>query len=109
MFKCTVCGYIHDGTEAPEKCPKCGADKEKFEALEDEAKGLVERSRFTNDLHLHLMTLLQEAEAIANDGIEANLDPGCVAVFQRAKNDAAQTVASIKAELAGHVGKGKWG
>ncbi len=28
-FVCTVCGYVHEGTEAPEKCPKCkvGADK----------------------------------------------------------------------------------
>ena len=109
MFKCTVCGYIHDGAEAPEKCPKCGADKEKFEALEDEAKGLVEKSRFTNDLHMHLMALLQEAEAIANDGIDANLDPGCKAIFERAQKDAAETVASVKAELAGHLGKGKWG
>ena len=29
-FKCGVCGYIYDGAEAPDKCPKCGAPKEKF-------------------------------------------------------------------------------
>ena len=29
-FVCTVCGYIHEGTEAPEKCPQCHAPKEKF-------------------------------------------------------------------------------
>ncbi|MDD3594485.1 MAG: NADH peroxidase [Candidatus Gastranaerophilales bacterium] len=28
-FICTVCGYIAEG-EAPEKCPQCGASKEKF-------------------------------------------------------------------------------
>ncbi|MBO7598332.1 MAG: NADH peroxidase, partial [Bacteroidales bacterium] len=22
---CTVCGYVHEGDEAPEKCPKCKA------------------------------------------------------------------------------------
>ena len=22
-FICTVCGYIHEGEEAPEKCPLC--------------------------------------------------------------------------------------
>ena len=28
-FRCTVCGYIHEGETAPEKCPVCkqGADK----------------------------------------------------------------------------------
>ena len=24
-FKCTVCGYIHEGDAAPEKCPVCMA------------------------------------------------------------------------------------
>ncbi|MGL6186562.1 MAG: rubredoxin-like domain-containing protein, partial [Clostridium chrysemydis] len=23
-FVCTVCGYIHEGETAPEKCPVCG-------------------------------------------------------------------------------------
>ncbi len=30
-FRCTVCGYIHRGAEAPEMCPVCGAQKELFE------------------------------------------------------------------------------
>lgn len=29
-WRCTVCGYIHIGSEPPEKCPNCGAPKEKF-------------------------------------------------------------------------------
>lgn len=32
-FICTVCGYIHEGDEAPEKCPLCGAPKSKFKEL----------------------------------------------------------------------------
>lgn len=36
-FVCTVCGYVHEGNEAPEKCPVCKAGKEKFiEKTEDE-------------------------------------------------------------------------
>ncbi|MDI6813208.1 MAG: ferritin family protein [Desulfitobacteriaceae bacterium] len=31
-FVCSVCGYVHDGDAAPEKCPQCGAPKEKFVA-----------------------------------------------------------------------------
>lgn len=30
---CKVCGYVHEGPEAPEKCPQCGAPKSKFELM----------------------------------------------------------------------------
>lgn len=29
-FVCTVCGYVHEGDSAPEKCPQCGVGPEKF-------------------------------------------------------------------------------
>ncbi len=29
-FVCSVCGYVHEGDSAPEKCPVCGAPAEKF-------------------------------------------------------------------------------
>ncbi len=29
-FICSVCGYVHEGMEPPEKCPQCGASKDKF-------------------------------------------------------------------------------
>ena len=29
-FVCSICGYVHEGDEAPEKCPQCRAPKEKF-------------------------------------------------------------------------------
>jgi len=32
-WKCTVCGYIHEGEEPPEQCPVCGADKSQFTEL----------------------------------------------------------------------------
>ena len=32
-FVCTVCGYIHEGTEAPERCPQCKAPADKFKEL----------------------------------------------------------------------------
>lgn len=31
---CQVCGYVADG-KAPDKCPVCGAPKEKFKAIEE--------------------------------------------------------------------------
>ncbi len=29
-FICSVCGYVHEGDEAPEACPQCRAPKSKF-------------------------------------------------------------------------------
>lgn len=36
-FRCPICGYIHEGNEAPEVCPQCKAPKEKFVEVTDEA------------------------------------------------------------------------
>lgn len=35
-FRCTVCGYIHEGDFPPDKCPNCGAPKEKFVEMKEE-------------------------------------------------------------------------
>lgn len=41
-FICTVCGYVHEGDEAPEQCPLCKAPKDKFKELTpDEALKFV--------------------------------------------------------------------
>ena len=32
-FICTVCGYIHEGDAAPEKCPLCKAPASKFNEM----------------------------------------------------------------------------
>lgn len=29
-FVCSVCGYVHEGDSAPDKCPQCSAPAEKF-------------------------------------------------------------------------------
>lgn len=109
MFKCSVCGYLFEGPEAPDACPKCGAPKEKFAELTGEAKDKVEKSRITNDLHMDMLAHLQEIEAISLEGIDENLDPGCVAIFKKAAALSDELSRSIRAELAGHMSKGKWG
>lgn len=40
-WKCTVCGYIHEGEKPPVKCPQCGADLYQFilyQALTEEVE-----------------------------------------------------------------------
>ena len=33
---CTVCGYVHEGETAPERCPQCGVPADKFKLLNEE-------------------------------------------------------------------------
>jgi rubredoxin/uncharacterized membrane protein len=42
-WRCTVCGYIHEGDTPPEECPVCGAEASKFEEIvEEEEKQAAE-------------------------------------------------------------------
>lgn len=34
-FICSVCGYVYEGDEAPEKCPQCGVPASKFNKVEE--------------------------------------------------------------------------
>ena len=35
-YVCSVCGYVHEGDSAPEKCPVCGVPAEKFNEMSGE-------------------------------------------------------------------------
>lgn len=108
LWKCSVCGYTHEGNDAPGACPKCGAPKEKFAALsQEDAKKIYDSDR-TNDIHMEIINLAMKIESLAKEGIGINLDPPCVSVFQKAKDEAWVLKQRSKAEIAGHVGKGKW-
>ena len=37
-FICTVCGYVHEGDSAPEKCPQCGVPASKFKEVDETAE-----------------------------------------------------------------------
>ncbi|MBQ5872332.1 MAG: NADH peroxidase, partial [Bacteroidaceae bacterium] len=39
-YICTVCGYIHEGPEAPAQCPQCKVPAEKFKELEETEGGI---------------------------------------------------------------------
>ena len=48
QWRCTVCGYIHDGDSAPDVCPVCGAAASEFEPYEEPvaAKAVPAASRW---------------------------------------------------------------
>ena len=69
----------------------------------------IERSRFTNGLHMQLYLLMEQVMDMAEDGVDDNLDPGCVKIFKRALEQAEIVQQSIKAELQGHMKQGQVG
>lgn len=108
LFKCSVCGFIGEGEAAPEKCPKCGAPKEKFEELSSEAAEKVYRSDKTNVIHMEVIALADKIIKLSLEGIEDDLDPNCVITFKKAIDEAWTIKQRCKAELAGHMKVGKW-
>lgn len=108
-WKCGNCGYIYDGDEAPETCPKCGASKEQYAELDEKAAKLIERSRHSNALHAQAVDLARQLEAVCNDGIKDELDPGCVDVFTKSRAMAWEIMKLSMTEQEIHMKKSKWG
>lgn len=49
-YVCTICGYVHEGDEPPEKCPICNQPKEKFKPVEEEKTKVEPKSTENCDL-----------------------------------------------------------
>ena len=108
LYRCSVCGYLHEGDGAPDKCPKCGLGAEKFEEMSAEAAEKVYRSDRSNAIHMEIITLAEKIIALSQEGIEDNLDPKCLKAFTNTKNEAWIMKQRLKAEIAGHISLGKW-
>lgn len=108
-WRCTVCGFIYDGDAPPEKCPNCGAPREKFERLPDDKARLIERSRLSNGLHVRLIALLMKVSEVSQEGVDDNLDPRCFQIFTQAKEMADLVAQKSRTEIQAHVGRSKWG
>lgn len=108
LWKCSVCGFIFEGSEAPDKCPKCGAPKEKFIKLTEEEEKKIYAADRTNDIHAEIISLSMKIAALCEEGIKINLDPPCVELFNKSKNDAWTIKQRCRAEIAGHVSRLKW-
>ena len=66
-FVCSVCGYVHEGTEAPESCPQCKAPKEKFVAQAGERSWAAE----------HVVGVAQGVPQDIIDDLRANFNGEC--------------------------------
>lgn len=67
---CTVCGYVHEGEAPPEKCPQCGAPKEKFEKQGDTLTWAAE----------HRIGVAQGADPEVIEGLRQNYMGECTEV-----------------------------
>lgn len=102
-WRCQVCGYVYDGDEPPDTCPKCQAPKEKFSPIPEEEAEKIEQARLTNSLHMQLHGLMEQALAIAEKGLEEKMDRSCVKLFTQTKDFSSTMIRKIEAELTKHV------
>ncbi len=61
-FKCKVCGYVHEGDKAPEKCPVCQAPASEFEEIVEAGapakKGMDRNSNTYTIIYSAVMVIL---------------------------------------------------
>lgn len=70
-FVCTICGYVHEGDNPPEKCPQCGAPAAKFE--EQKSEGLVWADE-------HRIGVAKDVDPEIVEGLRMNFNGECTEV-----------------------------
>ncbi len=69
-FVCAICGYVHEGTEAPDFCPQCKAPKEKFAEQSGEKSWAAE----------HVVGVAKGVDAEIIEGLRMNFTGECTEV-----------------------------
>ena len=71
-FVCAVCGYIHEGDEAPDFCPQCKAPKAKFSELKESAEQVYVAE--------HVIGVAKGCPEDIMAGLKANFEGECTEV-----------------------------
>ena len=66
-YVCSVCGYVHEGDEAPASCPVCRAPKSKFVAQNEEMTWAAE----------HVVGVAQGVDPEIIEGLRMNFNGEC--------------------------------
>ena len=69
-FVCPVCGYVHEGEHAPEKCPLCKVPGEKFNEMTGERTWAAE----------HVLGVAKDAPEAIKQGLRENFEGECCEV-----------------------------
>ncbi|MCL2773028.1 MAG: NADH peroxidase [Oscillospiraceae bacterium] len=70
-FICSVCGYVHEGDEAPDKCPQCKAPKSKF------YEKLADGAAFADE---HKIGVAKDVDPEVVEGLRQNFTGECTEV-----------------------------
>lgn len=70
-FVCSICGYVHTGDSAPDKCPQCNAPASKF--IEKSDEGLSWAAE-------HVIGVAKDVDPRVIDGLRANFTGECTEV-----------------------------
>jgi rubrerythrin len=70
-FVCSVCGYVHEGDSAPDKCPQCGAPAEKFYEKKDDILAWADE---------HKVGIAKGLDQEVIEGLKANFTGECTEV-----------------------------
>lgn len=78
-FRCKVCGYVHEGDKAPEKCPQCQAPASEFEEITEDGakkkKGIDTNSNTYTILYAAIMVIVVAfLLAFVNSSLKATQD-----------------------------------
>lgn len=70
-FVCSICGYVHNGETAPEKCPQCGQPASKFVEKKDEGLSWAAE---------HIIGVAKDVDPRVIEGLNANFMGECTEV-----------------------------
>ena len=70
-FRCPVCGYIHEGDSAPERCPQCKVPGSKFVEVVEDAKTWAAE---------HVIGIAKDVPEEIKAGLRANFEGECTEV-----------------------------
>ncbi len=73
-FICTVCGYVHEGNEAPEICPLCKAPRSAFKELSDDPEKALE---FVTE---HVIGIAKDTDDQMKADLRAHFEGECAEV-----------------------------
>ncbi len=71
QFVCPICGYVHTGAAAPEKCPQCGCAGSKFTEKKADAISYATE---------HQIGIAKDVDAEVLEGLKANFAGECTEV-----------------------------
>ncbi len=72
-FVCPVCGYVHEGDMAPEKCPQCGIPGSKFTEMKEGSLDFVCE-------HVIGVGAMDKIDQRVYEGLKANFEGECTEV-----------------------------